>query len=50
VTQARVAADVGIAESTISAVLAGKRKLTRAQVGKLARYFRVDPGAFGPGG
>jgi HTH-type transcriptional regulator/antitoxin HigA len=36
----------GIAESTISEVLAGKRKLNRTQIGKLARYFHVAPGAF----
>ena len=35
-----------IAESTISEVLAGKRKLNRTQIGKLARYFHVEPGAF----
>jgi HTH-type transcriptional regulator / antitoxin HigA len=46
VTQAKVAKDTRIAESTISEVLAGKRKLNRAQIGKLARYFRVSPGAF----
>ncbi len=46
VSQARVAKDVGIAESTISEVLSGKRKLNRSQIGKLARYFRVEPGAF----
>jgi HTH-type transcriptional regulator/antitoxin HigA len=45
-TQAAVAAGAGIAESTISEVLAGKRKLTRGQIGKLARYFKVDPGVF----
>ena len=46
VTQAEVAKKSGIAESTISEVLAGKRKLNRAQIGKLARYFHVPPGAF----
>jgi HTH-type transcriptional regulator/antitoxin HigA len=45
-TQAEVAKGAGIAESTISEVLAGKRKLTRAQIGKLARHFHVEPGAF----
>ena len=45
-TQARLAAETGIAESTISEVLAGKRKLTRGQIGKLARYFHVGPGVF----
>ena len=46
VTQAAVAAATGIAESTISAVLAGKRRLNRAQIGKLAGYFGVEPAAF----
>jgi HTH-type transcriptional regulator/antitoxin HigA len=46
VTQATVAAGSGIAESTISEVLAGKRKLNRPQIAKLSRYFRIEPGAF----
>ena len=46
VTQAQAAKGAGIAESTVSEVLAGKRKLNRAQIGKLARYFHVGPGAF----
>lgn len=46
VTQARTATGAGIAESTISEVLAGKRKLNRTQIAKLARYFHVEPGAF----
>jgi hypothetical protein len=38
-------------ESTISEVLAGKRKLNRSRIGQLTRYFHVEPGAFmsGPG-
>lgn len=46
VTQAAVAAGAGIAESTISEVLAGKRKLNRSQIDKLARFFHVEPGVF----
>jgi HTH-type transcriptional regulator/antitoxin HigA len=46
VTQAAVAVGAGIAESTVSAVLAGKRKLNRTQIAKLARYFHVEPAAF----
>jgi HTH-type transcriptional regulator / antitoxin HigA len=46
VTQAAVAAGAGIAESTVSAVLAGKRKLKRAQIAGLANYFHVEPGTF----
>jgi transcriptional regulator with XRE-family HTH domain len=36
----------GIAESTISEVLSGKRRLTRAQLEKLAAYFHVVPAVF----
>jgi len=45
-SQVEVAKQAGIAESTISEVLAGKRKLNRSQIGKLARYFHVEPGVF----
>jgi HTH-type transcriptional regulator / antitoxin HigA len=44
--QVEVARQTGIAESTISEVLAGKRKLNRSQIGKLARHFHVEPGVF----
>jgi HTH-type transcriptional regulator / antitoxin HigA len=46
VTQAQVERDIGIAAPTISAVIAGRRKLTRNQIGKLAAYFHVAPTAF----
>ncbi len=46
VTQVGAATGAGIAESTISEVLAGKRKLNRTQIAKLSRYFHVEPGAF----
>jgi HTH-type transcriptional regulator/antitoxin HigA len=46
VTQAAVAKAAGIAVSTISEVLSGKRKLNRRQIGKLAKYFHVGPGVF----
>jgi len=45
-TQAQLAKDSGIAESTISEVLSQRRKLNRRQIGKLARYFKVEPGVF----
>ena len=48
VPQARVAAEAGIAESTLSEILAGKRKLGIKHVALLAGYFRVDPGLFIP--
>jgi len=46
VTQARLAAETGIAESTISEVLAGKRGLSRHNIGVLSGYFHVSPAAF----
>ncbi len=46
VPQATAAARAGIAESTISEVLAGKRRLNRGQITKLADYFKVEPGVF----
>jgi HTH-type transcriptional regulator / antitoxin HigA len=45
ITQAELAMGARIAESTISEVLSGKRKLNRTQIGKLARYFHIEPGA-----
>ncbi len=47
-TQAETARGAGIAESTLSEVLAGKRRLTRAQIEKLAAYFHVKPAVFLP--
>lgn len=46
VTQVGAASGAGIAESTISEVLSGKRKLNRAQISKLARYFHVESSVF----
>jgi HTH-type transcriptional regulator/antitoxin HigA len=46
VSQSETATGARIAESTISEVLSGKRKLNRTQIGKLVRYFHVEPGAF----
>jgi HTH-type transcriptional regulator / antitoxin HigA len=46
VTQAAAASGAGIAESTISEVLAGKRNLNRTRIAKLARYFHVEPSVF----
>ena len=46
VTQAQVERDTGIAAPTISAVIAGRRRLTRDQIGKLAAYFHIAPTAF----
>jgi HTH-type transcriptional regulator/antitoxin HigA len=49
VTQVQVARATGIAESTISSVLAGNRRLNREHIEKLARYFHVGARAFLPG-
>jgi HTH-type transcriptional regulator/antitoxin HigA len=46
VTQAGAAIGAGIAESTVSEVMAGKRKLNRTQIAKFARFFHIEPGAF----
>jgi len=46
ITQAQLAAETAIAESTISAVLSGKRMLSRKHVATLARYFKVNPAVF----
>jgi HTH-type transcriptional regulator / antitoxin HigA len=48
VTQSHVAKATGISESTISSVLAGRRKLNRRHIGKLCRFFGVEPGVFSP--
>jgi transcriptional regulator with XRE-family HTH domain len=44
-----VAAEAGIAESTLSEILAGKRKFGIKYITALAGYFKVDPGLFIPG-
>jgi len=49
VAQVQVARATGIAESTVSAVLAGERRLRREHIEKLARYFHVGIRAFLPG-
>lgn len=46
VTQLQVARETGIAESTISAVLKGRRLLNRRHIPPLAAYFQVDPAVF----
>jgi len=49
VTQQAVAAEAGVANSTLSAVLRGTRKLTLAHIEKLAPYFAVELAVFLPG-
>lgn len=45
-TQLLVAAATGIANSTLSNVLHGKRQLTRDHIRRLAKHFKIDPGVF----
>jgi HTH-type transcriptional regulator / antitoxin HigA len=47
-TQPSLAKQVGIAQSTISAVLNGSRSLTKEQVATFSRFFQVSPAAFFP--
>jgi HTH-type transcriptional regulator/antitoxin HigA len=47
-SQTRLAKEVGISQSTISAILHGTRSLTREQVITLARFFHVTPAALLP--
>jgi len=46
ISQATLAAETGLAESTVSELLKRKRGLTRKHIEVLARYFRVEPAAF----
>jgi HTH-type transcriptional regulator / antitoxin HigA len=46
VTQTEVSKATGIAVSTISEVLKGKRTLNRSHIGALAKYFSVSPEIF----
>ena len=46
VSQTEVSKATGIADSTISEVLKGKRSLNRTHIGRLARYFNVSPDVF----
>jgi HTH-type transcriptional regulator / antitoxin HigA len=45
-TQREVAAGAGLADSTISEILAGKRKLSIKQIESLTRFFKVKPAVF----
>lgn len=46
VTNATVARETGIARSLITDVLAGRRQISIANVGRLADYFDVSPDVF----
>ena len=48
VSQTDLRREVGISQSTVSAVLRGARSLTKAQVVDLARFFNVPPAVFLP--
>ena len=45
-TQAEVSRATGIAVSTLSEILSGKRTLPRFKIGRLANYFHVSPAVF----
>jgi HTH-type transcriptional regulator/antitoxin HigA len=42
ITQAQLCRDTGLAKSSISEVLAGKKQFSRQMIRKLSDYFRVD--------
>jgi HTH-type transcriptional regulator/antitoxin HigA len=46
VSKSALAMDTGISKSTISEVIAGKRRLTRLHIAKLSKYFGVGQIAF----
>jgi HTH-type transcriptional regulator/antitoxin HigA len=46
VKQGDVAAGTGLADSTISEILAGKRKMNVKHIEALARFFKVEPAVF----
>ena len=46
VSQTEISSATGIADSTISEILKGRRSLNRSHIGKLARYFNVSPDVF----
>jgi HTH-type transcriptional regulator / antitoxin HigA len=45
-TQSDVAAGAALADSTISEILAGKRKLNIKHIDRLAQFFKVKPAFF----
>lgn len=47
-SQPALAKAVSIAQSTLSSVLRGHRKLTTDHIARLARYFHISPAAFFP--
>ncbi len=47
-TQSQVAKGAGIAVSTVSELLSGKRQMNLKQIAKLAAFFKVGPAVFLP--
>jgi HTH-type transcriptional regulator/antitoxin HigA len=45
-SQSKLAKEVGIAQSTLSAVLSGKRELTKDQIYLLSKFFHVPSAVF----
>jgi len=45
-SQTKLSSETGIAESTISEILAGKRELNRKHIEALSRHFHVNPAVF----
>ena len=45
-TQAAVAHETGLAVSTLSEIMTGKRSLNRRHIERLARFFHVSPAVF----
>ena len=45
-TQADLATATGVADSNISAMLAGRRAISKANMVKFAKFFKVAPGRF----
>ena len=50
VSKRQVALETGIAVSTMSELVSGKRSINRTHIEKLAPYFSVEPGVFMNGG
>ena len=42
VTQAHLSRDTAVPKSTVSEILAGKKRLSRQMIRKFADYFQVD--------
>ena len=49
ISPSRLAADTGMAESTVSGLVRGSRRLGPKQIQAFARYFGVDPALFRDG-